>query len=97
MLFSALLSRWSFGLCAAFVLLAACQVSGSRTYQLEGGLTSLFSPMDQVLELSDQNLTSTFFGSGQFWVVNFYAHWCGHCQSFAPSWKQLAAYFKGSV
>ena len=27
--------------------------------------------------------------------MEFYAHWCGHCQRFSPIWKQLAAEFDG--
>ena len=84
-----------FLLFSSALLLLVSDVSCRSYYQLEGGTTSLFSPTDNVIELTDNNLTSTFFGNDKFWVVNFYAHWCGHCQSFAPSWKKLAAFFNG--
>ena len=31
----------------------------------------------------------------QIWVVEFYAHWCGHCQKFAKIWKKIAEEFYG--
>merc|ERR1711892_48614 len=30
------------------------------------------------------------YNSDTLWVVQFYNHWCGHCQRFAPTWKDLA-------
>lgn len=30
------------------------------------------------------------------WIVVFYAHWCGHCQHFAPEFIRIAESFRGS-
>eukprot|EP00040_Diaphanoeca_grandis_P032839 m.302570 g.302570 ORF g.302570 m.302570 type:complete len:121 (-) comp327501_c0_seq1:32-394(-) len=29
------------------------------------------------------------------WFVQFYAHWCGHCQNFVKVWKPLAVDLHG--
>eukprot|EP00929_Paragymnodinium_shiwhaense_P040003 TRINITY_DN20924_c0_g1_i1.p1 TRINITY_DN20924_c0_g1~~TRINITY_DN20924_c0_g1_i1.p1 ORF type:complete len:486 (-),score=54.09 TRINITY_DN20924_c0_g1_i1:328-1785(-) len=36
----------------------------------------------------------TLRGSGNFWLVMYYADWCGHCQHFAPTWTKIAQQFK---
>ena len=58
---------------------------------------SLYSPTsDHVIELTDANVTAAVHGSdGRLWVVEFYAHWCGHCQRFVPTWVAMAERFKG--
>lgn len=30
-------------------------------------------------------------------VIQFYAPWCGHCQQFAPAYKQIASFLEGIV
>ncbi|XP_059080391.1 sulfhydryl oxidase 2-like isoform X2 [Tigriopus californicus] len=54
---------------------------------------SLYSSSDQVVELVDANMTNNIYNSRFLWVVEFYSHWCGHCQRFAPTWMMLADQF----
>jgi thiol-disulfide isomerase/thioredoxin len=50
---------------------------------------------------SYQNLKETFKETlerpeekNQFWIVEFYASWCGHCVHFAPTIKEFAGEIK---
>ena len=55
---------------------------------------SLYDSNDDVIELEDKSIDD-IVQSGKIWIVEFYAHWCGHCQRFAPKWKKVAYKFKG--
>ena len=57
---------------------------------------SLYDANDDVIELDDASINE-IVNSGKIWVVGFYAHWCGHCQRFAPKWKEVAKKFKGKL
>jgi hypothetical protein len=48
-----------------------------------------------VIELTDETISSTIYNSPYIWVIEFYAHWCGHCQKFANTWKKIANEMQG--
>merc|ERR1712157_296604 len=41
--------------------------------------------------LTDSNFRSKVIESGDPWLVEFYAPWCGHCQRLEPEWKSASA------
>ncbi len=58
-------------------------------------IISLYDTNDSVIELTDANFTTNVYDPNVAWIVEFYAHWCGHCQRFSPTWKSLAKEFDG--
>ncbi|KAL0587064.1 hypothetical protein ABG067_003404 [Albugo candida] len=50
-----------------------------------------------VITLTDKNFDSLVLQSGEVWMVEFYAPWCGHCKKLAPEWEKAATDLKGSV
>jgi thiol-disulfide isomerase/thioredoxin len=44
---------------------------------------SLYNSTDKVTVLVSQNFSSTVYQSKTAWLIEFYASWCGHCQSYA--------------
>ena len=59
--------------------------------------TPLYSTTDGIVLLENDTITRTIYNSPVAWFVEFYSSWCGHCQSFAPSWKRLARQVEGSA
>ncbi|XP_052212288.1 sulfhydryl oxidase 2-like [Dreissena polymorpha] len=51
----------------------------------------LYGKNDNVFILNSSNFDRNVVGSKSIWVVEFYNSWCGHCISFAPTWKEFAA------
>ncbi|CAB4062255.1 QSOX [Lepeophtheirus salmonis] len=54
---------------------------------------SLYDSNDFVEELTDES-KELLSSPDKIWVVEFYAHWCGHCIRYAPFWKKIASLFQ---
>lgn len=50
-----------------------------------------------VIQLTDDNFEEVVLKSNDMWMVEFYAPWCTHCQSFAPHWDKVASSLKGKI
>ncbi len=46
-------------------------------------VVSLYTANDKITVLTGQNFSSTIYESKTAWLIEFYASWCGHCQSYA--------------
>ncbi|KAH9372466.1 hypothetical protein HPB48_011316 [Haemaphysalis longicornis] len=58
---------------------------------------AMYGPHTEVVDLSPANFKNRVVDSDEVWIVEFYAPWCGHCQSFAPEYTKAAAALKGIV
>lgn len=58
---------------------------------------SLYSPSDDVIQLTAADFSSKIIPSSDLWLVEFYAPWCGHCKNLAPEWAKAAKALKGIV
>lgn len=58
---------------------------------------ALYGSNSDVVELTAGNFDSKVIQSEEIWLVEFYAPWCGHCQSLAPEWKKAATALKGII
>jgi protein disulfide-isomerase A6 len=51
----------------------------------------LYSDNGPVVKLTQANFKDLVLNDkNTFWLVEFYAPWCGHCKSLAPSWELAA-------
>lgn len=64
---------------------------------LIGFAAALYSPSDDVVELTASNFNTRVLQSNELWLVEFYAPWCGHCKNLVPEWKKAATALKGIV
>jgi len=62
---------------------------------LSCGAFAMFDAQSEVVELTAANFKSKVLDSNSVWIVEFYAPWCGHCQSFAPEYSKAAKALKG--
>ncbi|TMW62114.1 hypothetical protein Poli38472_009607 [Pythium oligandrum] len=53
-----------------------------------------YGPKDAVTVLTEQNFEKEVLNSPDFWIVEFYAPWCGHCQKLEPEYKAAAKKLK---
>ncbi|KAL6536845.1 Protein disulfide-isomerase 2-3 [Orobanche hederae] len=61
-----------------------------------GGSSQKSEPSASV-ELNSRNFDELVLKSKEFWMVEFFAPWCGHCKKLAPEWKKAANSLKGQV
>ncbi|KAL1465673.1 hypothetical protein WDU94_005224 [Cyamophila willieti] len=57
----------------------------------------LYPSHSDVVKLTVSNFDSKVINSDEVWIVEYYAPWCGHCQSFKDEYMKLATTLKGVV
>lgn len=61
---------------------------------LLGASVAMYGSSDDVVELTEANFDRLVMKGDEIWIVEFYAPWCGHCQSLAPEYKKAATQLK---
>eukprot|EP00210_Caulerpa_lentillifera_P007336 g7012.t1 len=65
---------------------------------ISGVLTEAFySDSSKVVSLTESNFKSKIEKGGGYWLVEFYAPWCGHCQSLKPEYEKTAKALDGVI
>uniref|UniRef100_A0A673YWX7 Protein disulfide-isomerase A6 n=1 Tax=Salmo trutta TaxID=8032 RepID=A0A673YWX7_SALTR len=70
---------------------------GVLGYSLVLMAQGFYSANDDVVELNPSNFNREVLQSDSLWIIEFYAPWCGHCQSLTADWKKTATALKGIV
>lgn len=65
-----------------FILTTTVQHTSSAVLPSQDAV-SLYTSNDKITILTAHNFSSTVYQSKTAWLVEFYASWCGHCQSYA--------------
>lgn len=62
-------------------------------FRVKTDAPDLYSPLDDVLRLNSSTFVPTVFQQNKnvTFMVQFYNSFCGHCQMFAPVYKELAS------
>ncbi|KAL8305349.1 hypothetical protein RB601_009589 [Gaeumannomyces tritici] len=63
---------------------------------LFAALAALVAAKSDVLDLIPSNFDDVVLKSGKPTLVEFFAPWCGHCKTLAPTYEELAQSFAGS-
>lgn len=58
---------------------------------------ALYPSKGNVVELTPNNFDNLVIRGDEIWVVEFFAPWCGHCQSLVSEYTKAASALKGVV
>eukprot|EP00917_Polyrhabdina_sp_WS-2016_P019470 GHVP01041636.1.p1 GENE.GHVP01041636.1~~GHVP01041636.1.p1 ORF type:complete len:418 (+),score=81.13 GHVP01041636.1:18-1271(+) len=64
---------------------------------LASTVLGLYDSGGSVEVLSAEDFKQKVTSSPDTWLIEFYADWCGHCQSFVPEYKKVASVLKGVI
>ncbi|XP_062858359.1 protein disulfide-isomerase A6 [Trichomycterus rosablanca] len=68
--------------------------SGGYDYNKQSSGGSSGGSTKDVMELTDDNFDQMVLDSGDVWMVEFFAPWCGHCKNLEPEWTAAASQVK---
>ncbi|KAG5880025.1 hypothetical protein JTB14_032200 [Gonioctena quinquepunctata] len=58
---------------------------------------ALYPSKSNVIELTSSDFDKLVLKGDEIWVIEFFAPWCGHCQSLVPEYTKAADALKGVV
>jgi len=66
-------------------------------FSLVSACWGLYPSSSNVIELTPNNFDKLVINSDKIWIVEFFAPWCGHCQSLVGEYTKAANALKGVV
>lgn len=66
-------------------------------FSLLTATSALYSENSPVVKLTVENFDTLVLQSDEFWLVEFYAPWCGHCKNLVPEYEKSAKALKGII
>ena len=72
-----------------YILITIHNIPPSNSSSSSSTSTTPKSDVQSVITLTSRNFDSRL-RDGNAWLVEFYAPWCGHCKTFAPTYKKIA-------
>ena len=60
-------------------------------------ICAFYDSNSKVIHLTKDNFNELVTNSDDLWIVEFYAHWCGHCKSLVPEYDKAAKALNGMV
>ncbi|GAB6018890.1 Protein O-glucosyltransferase 2 [Chamberlinius hualienensis] len=64
---------------------------------LVGACSAFYDKSSGVVDLNPSNFDKLVLQGDGVWIVEFFAPWCGHCQSLVPEYTKAAKALKGVV
>ena len=72
----------------------ARSISGSLVVEPQCAHHIRAGPADDVVDLDAATFESRVLKGNEFWVIEWYANWCGGCKMVAPWYKEAASALK---
>lgn len=79
-----------------YISYCSSSLTNNQNDKLSTENQGLYNDSDYVYIINSANFNKTIYNSDRLWFLEFYNSWCGFCQRFAPSWKDLAERLKSS-
>ncbi|CAD5208686.1 unnamed protein product [Bursaphelenchus xylophilus] len=75
------------------------QESGNQyqSWEFYNDKFGIYDDDPEIVTLNRNDFQEKVISSGDFWFINFYSTFCSHCHDLAPTWREFARKFHGTI